>query len=75
MATADSVDKVSPRTFFTTVIFAVLGGAVCCAVIFLHETMDKAIKSEEDIKALFDTPILGSVPDFETSNNKKNYTS
>ena len=58
--------QVSPNTL-RTVFFAVLLGIVIVAFIAVFIDMsDKTINGEDDIRANYDIPILGSVPDFQT---------
>ncbi len=75
MAYADGVGLVSPRTMRTTVAFFIFGAVVACAVIIFLNSLDRAIKGEEDLKAMFDIPILGTVPDFEISGKAAHNTS
>lgn len=58
--------QVSPNTL-RTVFFAVLLGILIVAFIAVFIDMsDKTINGEDDIRANYDIPILGSVPDFQT---------
>lgn len=58
--------QISPNTL-RTVFFAVLLGIVIVAFIAVFIDMsDKTINGEDDIRANYDIPILGSVPDFQT---------
>ena len=74
MEHADSATVVSPRTAFSTVLFAMLGAIISALVILVLATLDKAVKGEEDFKASFDIPILGAVPDFDNSSSSKKTT-
>lgn len=71
MEHADSASIVSPRTVFTTVLFAMLGAIISALIILVLATLDKAVKGEEDFKSSFDIPILGAVPDFDNSSSHK----
>ncbi len=65
--TAVSAALTYPRTFRNTVIFGVLGAVVAYAVLFIIESMNRAIKGEEDFTTRFEVPLLGAVPDFENA--------
>lgn len=64
---ADKASSVYPQTLSSTFVFAILGAVITCIILVLIETLDQAIKSEEDFIAYFDIPVLGSVPDFDNS--------
>ncbi len=72
MERSDSAAVVSPRTMFSTVLFALLGAIISALVVVIISMLDKAIKGEDDFKENFDIPILGAVPDFDASNSSKN---
>ena len=58
--------QTSPNTV-KTVFFAVLLGVIIVAFIAVYIDMsDKTINGEDDVRANYDIPILGSVPDFQT---------
>ncbi len=54
-----------PRTLMTTAVAGVGGAAVAYIVLFIIDSMNRAIKGEEDFVNSFDVPLLGAVPDFE----------
>ncbi len=56
-----------PRTLMTTGVAGVLGAVVAYIVVFIIESMNRAIKGEEDFANNFDVPLLGAVPDFENA--------
>ena len=56
-----------PRTLMSTGIAGVVGIAVAFLVAFAVESMNRAIKGEEDFTNNFDVPLLGAVPDFENA--------
>lgn len=66
MERSDSADVVSPRTAFTTLLFILLGAMGASLVFIILNSLDKAINDEEDFKAKFNIPVLGTVPDFKT---------
>lgn len=50
---------------------AFAGLLLSAVLILLNSVMDNSIKDEEDLKNRFDVPVLGEIPDFETSSNKE----
>lgn len=70
--TADMSVRTAPRTFRTTVLFALAGAAVVYLIFFIAEQMNRAIESSEDFTTKFDIPLLGVVPVFEGVSVKKN---
>lgn len=77
---ASSNYYVNPATFPTsasspvekyTLIGAFGGAVIACAIILLILIFDVAIRTEDDLEALFpDIPILGVIPDMESSRGK-----
>lgn len=64
---AINYEKVSPNTVMTTFL-AILVGAVLAALFVIYfETTNKVVSGEEDVKANYNIPILGVVPDFQIS--------
>jgi capsular polysaccharide biosynthesis protein len=66
-ATADSTTVVFPKTPITTLVAAMVGALVAFGIAFMVESMDHAINGEEDFVSKYEIPLLGSVPDFETT--------
>lgn len=56
-----------PRTLMTTGVAGVIGAVAAYIVVFIIESMNRAIKGEEDFTSNFDVPLLGAVPDFENA--------
>lgn len=56
-----------PRTVMTTGVAGVAGAVAAYVVVFIIESMNRAIKGEEDFANNFDVPLLGAVPDFENA--------
>lgn len=73
MSESDSASVVSPRTTYTTFLFALIGALLSSAIIVIFNLLDQTIKGEDDLKATFNLPVLGCVPDFDnvSSNSKK----
>lgn len=66
--TADAAVKTYPRTAFSTLTAALIGAIIAFAVVFIFDSTDHAIKSDEDFSEYFNIPLLGAIPDF--SNNE-----
>lgn len=56
-----------PRTLMTTGVAGVIGAVAAYIVLFIIDSMNRAIKGEEDFTNSFDVPLLGAVPDFENA--------
>lgn len=66
LATADKTVKTGPRTLFNTIV-AFFVGVVACAFVYIVIYLSKnTIESEDDFKARYEIPLLGTVPVFET---------
>lgn len=66
-STAIKASMTYPRTFMTTGVAGVVGAVAAYIVLFIIESMNRAIKGEEDFTNNFDVPLLGAVPDFENA--------
>ena len=66
-STAIKAAMTYPRTVMTTGVAGVVGAVAAYIVLFIIESMNRAIKGEEDFTNNFDVPLLGSVPDFENA--------
>lgn len=66
-STAIKAAMTYPRTLMTTGVAGVIGAVVSYIVLFIIESMNRAIKGEEDFTNNFDVPLLGAVPDFENA--------
>lgn len=69
MENADTVSQISPRKGYTTLFAGIIGAILTAVIIVIIDLSDQAIKSEEDFVKLFNVPLLGTVPDFETTNS------
>ncbi len=67
LSKARKTTQVSPRTLVSTMLAGVLGVAVTCMIIIYLAVSDKTINGEDDIKNNYDIPLLGSVPDFQST--------
>ncbi len=66
-STAIKASMTYPRTLMTTGVAGVVGAVAAYIVLFIIESMNRAIKGEEDFTSNFDVPLLGAVPDFENA--------
>lgn len=66
-ATADAASLVFPRTKTTTATAALIGIAFAFGLVFLIDSFDQAILGEKDFTSHFDIPLIGVIPDFEST--------
>lgn len=66
-STADAAALVFPRTKTTTATAALVGMVFAFALVFLIDSLDQAILGEKDFTAHFDIPLVGIIPDFEST--------
>jgi len=57
--------KSGPSTLKNTAIGGAIGLLICAAIVVLQLFTDTKVKTEEEVKKIFDYPIIGSIPDFE----------
>lgn len=57
--------KSGPSTLKNIAIGGVLGLLICAGIVVLQLFTDTKVKTEEEVKKIFDYPIIGSIPDFE----------
>ena len=72
-ATASKASLNYPQTTTTTVIAGLLGAVIAYAIVFVVEYTNSAIKGEEEFMAKYNVPLLGTVPDFEKSEEDDSY--
>lgn len=70
LAEAESTYKVAPRVLFNTVLAFVIGLVASALVFIVISLFKNTIESEEDFKARYDIPLLGTVPLFENKQTK-----
>lgn len=58
-------EKSSPKIKLNCLIGLFLGFIVAIGFIMVRYMLDRTIKGEEDLKELFDVPVLGEIPDFD----------
>ena len=57
--------KSGPSTLKNMAIGGILGLLFCAGIVVLQLFTDTKVKTEEEVKKIFDYPIIGSIPDFE----------
>lgn len=57
--------KSGPSTLRNTAIGGMIGLLICGFITILQLFTDTKVKTEEEVKKIFDYPIIGSIPDFE----------
>ncbi len=67
LSKARSTDQVSPHTAITTVLAFMFGIIITALIVIYFAVSDRTINGEDDIKAHYDIPLLGSVPDFQST--------
>ena len=67
VSTADAASLVFPRTKTTTLTAALVGFVFAFGLVFLIDSFDQAILGEKDFTSHFDVPLIGVIPDFEST--------
>lgn len=70
LATAETTQKVGPRTAYNTIIAFLAGIALASLVFVVLSLIKNTIENEEDFKAKYTIPLLGTVPVFENTQTK-----
>lgn len=65
LSKAEQAKKVSPKPVQNAIVAFLLGIIISLVIIFLKETLDKRIKTEEDVEEILNLPVLGSIPDLK----------
>lgn len=65
LSKAEQAKKVSPKPVQNAIVAFLLGIIISLVIIFLKETLDKRIKTEEDVEEISNLPVLGSIPDLK----------
>lgn len=60
--------KSGPSTLKNIAIGGVIGLLICAVIVVIQLFTDTQVKTEEEVKKIFDYPIIGSIPDFEVRN-------
>lgn len=64
--------KSSPSTMKYTAIGGFVGVFICGIITVIKLLTDTKIKTEEEVKAIFDYPIIGTIPEFEIKEEQDN---
>lgn len=67
LSKARSTEQVSPHTAITTVLAFMFGVIITALIVIYFAISDRTINGEDDLKAHYDIPLLGSVPDFQST--------
>ncbi len=73
-AVAEKSAKVHPRTFVNTVAFFVVGAGLSYLLVLFVDLNDKSIKGVGDFSECYNIPVLGSVPNFESTDAQGGYS-
>ena len=73
MAKSSYKTPIAPNVLLISVWGAIAGAILCYLIFFLHFTLDTTIHTEDDLKAVWDYPVLGSIPSItpEATNKKR----
>ena len=64
--------KSGPSTMKNTAIGGLLGLVICGLITIIQLFTDTKVKTEDEVKKIFDYPIIGSIPDFEIRDKEVN---
>lgn len=67
LSKARSADQVSPHTAITTILAFLFGVIITALIVIYFAISDRTINGEDDFKNHYDIPLLGSVPDFQST--------
>ena len=62
--------KSGPSTTRNTAIGGLIGLLICGVITMVQLLTDTKVKTEEEVKKIFDYPIIGSIPDFEINDKE-----
>lgn len=62
--------KSGPSTIRNVAIGGIIGLLICGLYTIIFLLTDTKVKTEEEVKKIFDYPIIGSIPDFEITNRE-----
>ncbi|MBO5868944.1 MAG: hypothetical protein J6Q54_08555 [Oscillospiraceae bacterium] len=56
--------KYAPNITSSGILGGLIGGLLSCLVLVVIQITDQRIKSEEELQAIYNIPVLGAIPDF-----------
>ena len=65
--------KSGPSTAKNVIIGGLIGMMICMAIVIRQLLTDTKVKTEDEVKKIFDYPIIGSIPDFEIKDTEVDY--
>jgi len=71
---ADAAKKVYPNTVTSTILISFGAVLICFSIIVLVHSYTTVIKDEDSFKEMFNIPVLGNVPDFDSARKDKKYS-
>lgn len=63
--------KSGPSTMKNVVIGGFIGLLICGVITIIQLLTDTQVKTEEEVKKIFDYPIIGNIPDFEVNEKEE----
>lgn len=57
----------APDILLNSIIGTLLGAALSCAGVLLHSVLDRSVKGADELKRLYNIPVLGEIPDFDAN--------
>lgn len=63
--------KSAPSTMRNTAIGGLIGLVICGIITIIQLFTDTKVKTEDEVKKIFDYPIIGSIPDFEVNDKEE----
>lgn len=64
--------KSAPSAFKTALIGCFAGTLICAIIVVIKLFTDTKVKTEEEVKSIFDYPIIGSIPEFDLKEEYQN---
>jgi uncharacterized protein involved in exopolysaccharide biosynthesis len=58
----EPIEPSSPNIVLNTIVAIVLGGIIALGLALLREMVDRIIRSDDDVAASIDVPVIGSIP-------------
>ena len=65
--------KSGPSTTKNVILGGLFGMMICMGIVIKQLLTDTKVKTEDEVKKIFDYPIIGSIPDFEIKDTEVDY--